>query len=293
MKISFILAFLFLISYYSFGQQFNLNTCNSIKDTSSRTTCLKNSVDNLILKELERDVDMLRLQPGITEKLDLEILVSTVGNFSISAINTPNFAIARAVNVAISSIKPLAIYKDEDGNFMESVLIFSNSYTITPENQIEVKDLLHNDIDQNREAIGYRPAVNDDVAFAIIENVPEFPGCEGGDNIAKKKCLSDAIDQYVRENFNASLASTLNLASGRHRISVQFKINKSGYIAEVLARAPHPYLEQEVKRVIESLPKMKPGLHRGKEVNVMYSLPIIFQIEGNSPKEKRKKRTKS
>ncbi|MGA9324525.1 MAG: energy transducer TonB, partial [Salegentibacter sp.] len=36
---------------------------------------------------------------------------------------------------------------------------------------------------------------------------------------------------------------------------------------------------QEAARVINSLPKMQPGKQRGKPVGVMYSLPIIFQVQ--------------
>jgi len=293
MKSTFVLGFLFLISSYIYAQQLDLNTCNSITEASSRTHCLKSSVDTLILKELEKDLEMLRLQPGVSEKLDLEIEVSSVGNFSIVSINTPNFAIARAVNVAISSIKPVAMYKDKEGNFMKSILVFSNAYTVTPQNKIQVKDLLQNTSAQNEVAIDTPPEEDKDVGFAIIENVPVFPGCESGTNAAKKNCMSIAIDQFVKENFNLSVANTLKLEPGRHRISVQFKIDTNGYISEVWAKAPHPLLEAEAKRIIESLPKMEPGRQKGKEVNVMYTLPIVFQIEDDSPKEKKKSRRKS
>ncbi len=293
MKVSFVLTFLFFISYYSFGQQFDLNICNGIQDTQGRTACLKNSLDNLILKELERNFEILQLEPGVPEKLDLEIMVSTAGNFSIASITTQNFAIARAVNLAISSIKPLPRFEDEEGNIIKSLIVFSNTYTVTPDNKIQVKDLLKNRADIMSETLGSQTEEDEDVPFAVIETVPVFPGCDGGDNKAKKKCMSDAIDQYVKENFNHSLLNTLELAEGRHRMYAQFKINNFGYIVDVIARAPHPYLEEEMKRVILSLPKMKAGIQKGKEVNVMYSLPIVFQIEDDSPKEKIKKRKKS
>ena len=38
-------------------------------------------------------------------------------------------------------------------------------------------------------------------------------------------------------------------------------------------------LEKEAQRVINLLPKMKPGKQRGKAVIVPYSLPIIFQVQ--------------
>lgn len=118
-----------------------------------------------------------------------------------------------------------------------------------------------------------------EVPFAVIENVPVFPGCENekGNN-AKKQCMSDKIAQFVNKKFNTDLASDLGL-TGRQRISVIFKIDKNGNITGVRARAPHPALEKEAERVINLLPKMKPGKQRGKAVIVPYSLPIVFAVQ--------------
>lgn len=117
-----------------------------------------------------------------------------------------------------------------------------------------------------------------EVPFAVIENVPEYPGCERGSNADKRKCMSDKIAQFVQRKFNTDLAGDLGL-SGRQRISVIFKIDKNGNVTGVRSRAPHPSLEKEAARVINMLPKMKPGRQRGKPVIVPYSLPITFQVQ--------------
>ena len=105
-----------------------------------------------------------------------------------------------------------------------------------------------------------------------------FPGCERGSNADKRKCMSDKIAKFVQRKFNTDLAGDLGL-SGRQRISVIFKIDKSGNVTGVRSRAPHPRLEKEAARVINMLPKMKPGRQRGKPVTVPYSLPITFQVQ--------------
>tara|TARA_R110002049_G_scaffold293731_2_gene478993 strand:- start:39225 stop:39947 length:723 start_codon:yes stop_codon:yes gene_type:complete len=118
-----------------------------------------------------------------------------------------------------------------------------------------------------------------EVPFAVIENVPVFPGCEKEKtNDAKKACMSEEITKFVGKKFNTELASELGL-SGRQRINVIFKIDKTGKITGVMARAPHPGLEKEAARVVNLLPKMKPGMQRGKAVTVPYSLPIVFQVQ--------------
>ena len=118
-----------------------------------------------------------------------------------------------------------------------------------------------------------------DVPFAVIENVPVFPGCEKeSGNAAKKKCMSDKVKKFVNRKFNTELGSELGL-SGVNRIYVRFKIDKSGNITGVQARGPHPRLEKEAQRVVNLLPKMTPGKQRGKSVGVLYSLPIVFQVQ--------------
>lgn len=118
-----------------------------------------------------------------------------------------------------------------------------------------------------------------EVPFSVIENVPVFPGCEKEkSNDAKRQCMSDKIQDFVNKKFNTDLAGELGL-SGKQRISVMFKIDKNGDVVNIMARAPHPGLEKEAKRVIGLLPKMQPGKQRGKSVTVPYSLPILFQVQ--------------
>lgn len=129
-------------------------------------------------------------------------------------------------------------------------------------------------------AVKVAPTIEEDVEvpFAVIENVPVFPGCEKGDNNAKRDCMAKKISDFVGKKFNTELASDLGL-SGRQRINVIFKIDKNGDVVGIRARAPHPGLEKEAARVIAMLPKMQPGKQRGKAVTVPYSLPIVFQVQ--------------
>ena len=153
----------------------------------------------------------------------------------------------------------------EDEEEVEETIIESTE--TDQEEEIDIEDL---DVEEVEEDV--------EVPFAVIENVPVFPGCERGNNAKKRKCMSEKIAKFVQRKFNTDLAGDLGL-SGRQRISVIFKIDKSGNVTGVRARAPHPRLEKEAQRVINLLPKMKPGKQRGKAVIVPYSLPIIFQVQ--------------
>jgi protein TonB len=155
------------------------------------------------------------------------------------------------------------------------------------EDEVEVEETVIESTESNQEqkivkveAVKVAPAIEEDVEvpFAVIENVPVFPGCEKGDNNAKRDCMSKKIYDFVNKKFNTDLAGELGL-SGRQRINVIFKIDKTGTVTGIRARAPHPGLEKEAARVIGLLPKMQPGKQRGKAVTVPYSLPIVFQVQ--------------
>ena len=115
-----------------------------------------------------------------------------------------------------------------------------------------------------------------DVPYSVIDQVPAYPGCSG-DNETMRKCMSTKIAESINSNFNTSIANDLNI-SGRQRIAVQFKIDKTGNVTDVRARAKHPELEAEAMRVVNLLPQMKPGEQKGEKVGVLYSLPIVFDV---------------
>ena len=155
---------------------------------------------------------------------------------------------------------------------------------VEDEEEVEETDIESTETDQEEEIVEVEEVDVDEVEedvevpFSVIENVPEFPGCEKGSNAEKRKCMSKKIEKFVRRKFNSDLAGDLGL-SGKQRISVIFKIDKNGNVTGVRSRAPHPRLEKEAARVINMLPKMKPGRQRGKSVVVQYSLPITFLVQ--------------
>lgn len=110
-----------------------------------------------------------------------------------------------------------------------------------------------------------------------VEFVPVFPGCESLlTNNERKECMSSKIREFIAKEFKSDKFSHMD--SGKsHRIGVQFKIDANGAITEIVARAPDAALEKEAQRVIAKLPRMKPGKQGTLPVEVMYTIPIVFQ----------------
>ena len=121
-------------------------------------------------------------------------------------------------------------------------------------------------------------ASKEDVPFSIIENAPIYPGCVG-DKKEKKRCLNISMQQFLANNFDFSLTNKLDLPAGKYKFLILLVVKPSGYSEAINVRAPHPDIVKELKRVVSTFPKMKPGNQRGKPVGVRYSLPLTVVVQ--------------
>lgn len=101
--------------------------------------------------------------------------------------------------------------------------------------------------------------------FYVLEDQPEFPGG------------MDAINAWIVKNTNYPEIAKDNGITGK--VFVQFVIEKDGSVTNVkVMRAVDPYLDKEALRVVQSMPKWKPGKQRGKPVKVSFQVPINFKL---------------
>lgn len=102
--------------------------------------------------------------------------------------------------------------------------------------------------------------------FFIVEDMPEFPG---GD-LALRKYIANAIKYPVIAQENGI----------QGKVYVQFVVDKDGGVSDArIARGVDPSLDKEALRVVNALPKWKPGKQRGKPVRVSYTVPINFVLQ--------------
>ena len=102
--------------------------------------------------------------------------------------------------------------------------------------------------------------------FFIVEEMPEFPGGE----LALRKYIANTVDypEIAQEN------------GIQGKVYVTFVVTRNGDIANAgIARSVDPSLDAEALRVVNSLPKWKPGKQRGQAVNVSYTVPINFVLQ--------------
>ncbi|MEI7830375.1 MAG: TonB family protein [Prolixibacteraceae bacterium] len=104
--------------------------------------------------------------------------------------------------------------------------------------------------------------------FTIVEEMPEFPGGENAlrDFIGSKVKYPDFA---VKENIQGM-------------VFVTFVVKSDGTVGNAkVIRGVHPIIDEEALRVINLLPTWKPGKQRGQAVNVSYTIPVQFALEGD------------
>ncbi|MBE6332376.1 MAG: energy transducer TonB [Bacteroidales bacterium] len=102
--------------------------------------------------------------------------------------------------------------------------------------------------------------------FTVVEQQPEFPGGEA------------ALMAYIKKNLKYPAFAAENGIQGR--VTLSFTVEKDGSIANIeVMRSPAEELSKEAIRVVQSMPKWKPGKQRGKAVRVKYVLPVTFRLQ--------------
>ncbi len=111
------------------------------------------------------------------------------------------------------------------------------------------------------------PEPDDKVPFTLVEEMPEFP------NGGMAGCI-----KFLQSNAKYPAISQENGMQGR--VQVQFVVERDGTITDaVVVKSVDPYLDKEALRVVNSMPKWKPGKQRGKPVRVRYSVPVTFRLQ--------------
>ncbi|WP_394747323.1 energy transducer TonB [Spongiimicrobium salis] len=163
---------------------------------------------------------------------------------------------------------PEVIEVVEDEEEIEETVIESTE-TSQEEEVIEVDDVVVEE-----------EIIDEDVPFAVIEDVPIFPGCEkekGKGADAMRACFNKSMQKHIRKNFRyPEIAQEMGVQG---RVSVIFTIQKDGSIGNIRMRGPDKNLEKEAARIIGKLPRMTPGKQRGRAVRVPFSIPITFKLQ--------------
>lgn len=143
------------------------------------------------------------------------------------------------------------------------------------EDDAEVEDIdINAEVDQDEVIEEYtyeapeieEEEIVEEEVFLSVEENPEFPGGLG-------KLL-----EFVQKNLKYPMMARESDIQGR--VFVGFVVEKDGSITNVrVLRGIGGGCDEEAVRVVQSLPKFKPGKQRGNPVRVAYTLPIVFKLQ--------------
>lgn len=101
--------------------------------------------------------------------------------------------------------------------------------------------------------------------FEVVENMPEYPGGQA------------TLMKFIAQNLQ--YPTVAKEAGTQGRVIVQFVVEQDGTITNAKAvRNVEPSLDQEAVRIINAMPKWKPGMQRGKPVRVKLVVPVMFRL---------------
>ena len=105
--------------------------------------------------------------------------------------------------------------------------------------------------------------------FDVVEKMPEFPG--------GPQELFGFLAKTIKYPAEAEKAGT------QGRVIATFVVRKDGSISDAhVVKSVDPLLDAEALRVINAMPAWTPGSQSGKPVNVKYTIPITFRLDGKT-----------
>ena len=197
-----------------------------------------------------------------------------------------NYANLNRINQRLS----LYFELDKNGNLIE---ISTNSRSKTLEKKIitlfkkfDLNEL--NFINKNRLNRYFSPIIIFEDGKKVVKTydtigysrIPIFSACKNVKTSKEAKaCFSRKVQIHFSKKFNPKLINRLGLSSGRKRIFIQFRVDKKGNIADIKAKSPHKKIEEEVVRVMKTLPKASPAVFGNKPANIKFSIPFTIIVE--------------
>jgi len=103
--------------------------------------------------------------------------------------------------------------------------------------------------------------------FTIVEEMPSFPGGEAERN------------KFLATNIVYPQQATENGIQGT--VYVSFVVDSKGNVTDVkILRGIGGGCDEEALRVVKMMPKWHPGKQNGKQVRVLFNMPIYFKLQG-------------
>ncbi len=145
---------------------------------------------------------------------------------------------------------------------------------VDDDTEVETELEINVEADQRTEVQAYvpvqidEPEVEEAEIFFVVEESPEFPGGE------------DAMRRFLAENIRYPQMARESGIQGT--VFVTFVVEPNGNVSGVrVLRGIGGGCDEEALRVVNLMPKWKPGRQRNRAVRVQFNMPIRFVLAGS------------
>ena len=114
--------------------------------------------------------------------------------------------------------------------------------------------------------------------ICMTEEMPRFPGCEysGLSKNERQKCSNKKLLEFVYSNIK--YPSGYGCIEGMSL--AQFMILKDGSLVDIkIRKSLSPQFDNEIVKMLKTMPRWAPGKQFGKEVDIRFTLPIKIRLE--------------
>ena len=117
-------------------------------------------------------------------------------------------------------------------------------------------------------------------ALAQIEKPPVYPGCEEESLQGINACFNYSLKKDLLEEFK--VPAVVERENYRGKVKVVFLVSREGKLEVLYVNAMYPELEQEVRRVFGTLPRVQPATFNGRAIDQRFQVPISVPLTDNS-----------
>ena len=206
---------------------------------------------------LEKGIEAKKYQYLLLQVIKPSANIQIVNNFNVSQLKKRITMINKQRTSRILSFKYLLAFP-----IIALMLIGNAQNTFSKQKEkVEIASLTEN------------PTTSEDQLppFVMVEQMPQFPGGES------------AMMQYIGTNLKYPESAAKENIEGR--VILRFVVTKTGDITDVsVLRGLDSRCDEEAMRVVRAMPKWTPGKQGGKDVDVYYTLPILYKLQKETPK---------
>lgn len=206
---------------------------------------------------LEKGIEAKKYQYLLLQVIKPSATIQIVNNFNVSQLKKRITMINKKRTSGILSFKYLLAFP------IIALMLIGNA---------------QNTFSQQKEKVGIaslteNPTTSEDQLppFVMVEQMPQFPGGES------------AMMQYIGTNLKYPESAAKESIEGR--VVLRFVVTKTGDIKDVsVIRSLDSRCDEEAMRVVRAMPKWTPGKQGGKDVDVYYTLPVLYKLQKDTPK---------